>query len=67
MDVTCKNGDVATDAFVVDGVLLIAIADVLKRLVDDGPRTLLVKNKEAEEVTVEILTGLAPSIPSAAP
>lgn len=44
----------------VDGVLLVQDAGVVKALVNDGPRSLVLHNTEAEPVSVEVLTCLDP-------
>jgi hypothetical protein len=58
--VTPTNGTDSGDTIEVDGQLLVANAGALAALVDGGPRTFTVANREAEAVSVEILAALGP-------
>jgi hypothetical protein len=55
--VTPANGATSGEAFDVGGTLLVASPGVLKALVDDGPRSVTLKNEGTAAVTVEVLTG----------
>jgi hypothetical protein len=58
--VTPKNGAKSGPTVHVDGVLLVAGADILAALVDKGPRSVTVANPGSQAVTVDILACLDP-------
>jgi hypothetical protein len=62
--VTPKNGEETGPTVHVDGVLLVAGADLLAALVEKGPRSVTVANPNGQTVTVDILACLDPPAPA---